>query len=931
MDSRTRIVQDISLLYELALSVGRSLDFEENCDTFLSVLMSRKALSFAELWVRRMHFLEDGETPHYQLSHAFPHQGVTEQQIPIDHPAVQIVQQNQHFSFLSGDSKFASLVQQSFGEGVYLVYSMDDFGFLKLFASNRAQVFSNVEINQLINVLKKFRTSLEACQVYDRMIRETRTRKKVQKALELSKGRYKDLFENMYDAMVSTDQEGNIIDSNKAARELIGIPEKAQANIFNVVHPADRSKILESAALLTSVGFISNLEVRVQDAKGQIRHVQVNSNAIRQNGAYAGARNLIRDVTDQRTAELRIFENERKLQKIVDSSLDGIIIINAEGNVIEWSNAAAEVFGFTREETMGQNLSDLIIPHQYRSSHKAGMKRFFETGEGPVLNNRIEITGLHKKGNEFPLELSITHLTIDGKHIFSAFVRDITERKQAETDLVNAKQAAEQARLAERQFLANMSHEIRTPMNAVIGMTHLLFESSPTKDQMEYLDALKFSADSLMSIISNILDLSKIEAGELEFENRIFNLKELLKAMVQTFQFKLKEKPVSVVMDFDPMIQHQVIGDPTRLNQILTNLLSNAGKFTHYGTIGIGAYLVESSEEQYLIEFTVHDTGIGIPEDKMETIFQNFKQVNERSAEYGGTGLGLAIVKQLVEMQNGTIMVTSKVGNGTQFKFSLPFGNSGQTAAEITGQDIPEEQEEDSLENVRVLVVEDNAMNMKLITRILDIWKCDYLTSYNGYEALKVIDDQTFDIVLMDLHMPILDGAETTRKIRSMHQNPNQHVPIVAMTAAALLDEQNRVFEAGMNEFITKPFSPKNLKRIIIKLLEIKPQLKASKSKREAHQANVEVVSINLDYLKEFSGNDPIFIREMVDMFILQIPGALEEIEKHYFSKSWERLYEVVHRIKPNFLMVGLKDTVQVILVGIAIGGMTAGVSKASG
>jgi len=300
-----------------------------------------------------------------------------------------------------------------------------------------------------------------------------------------------------------------------------------------------------------------------------------------------------------------------------------------------------------------------------------------------VLKRRILRERMARKEAESILELKALELyeANEGlRQLNESLEQKVALRTQ---ELAKAKVTAEQAQKAEQQFLANMSHEIRTPMNAVIGMTHLLYETSLSETQKEYVDALRFSADSLMGLINNILDLSKIEAGKLDFEERSFNLEQMLKGLQRTFQFKVKEKPVSVDIAMDERIANLMIGDPIRLNQILTNLLGNASKFTNNGTIGVKAILREQVEEKYWIEFQVHDTGIGIPKDKLEVIFENFKQADIKvTRKYGGTGLGLTIVKELVEIQGGTIKAESNPNQGSVFKVILPFGNSGVKAIE---------------------------------------------------------------------------------------------------------------------------------------------------------------------------------------------------------------------------------------------------------
>lgn len=529
--------------------------------------------------------------------------------------------------------------------------------------------------------------------------------------------------------------------------------------------------------------------------------------------------------------------------------------------------------------------------------------------ETDVLKRRILRERMARKEAEVILEkkaLELYNANEDLRKLNENLEQKVAQRTQ---ELDKAKVTAEQAQKAEQQFLANMSHEIRTPMNAVIGMTHLLYETSLSDTQKEYIDALKFSADSLMGLINNILDLSKIEAGELDFEERSFNLEQMLKGLQRTFQFKVKEKPVSVDMSIDSKIANLIIGDPTRLNQILTNLLGNASKFTHNGTIGVKAFLKEEKDNKYWLEFQVHDTGIGIPEDKLEVIFENFKQADIKvTRKYGGTGLGLTIVKELVEIQGGNIRAESSPDKGSIFKVVLPFGNSGVKA--IERPKIYEKnhlQLKEFLKEQYILVVEDNDMNQKLITKILDIWECTFDLAVNGKEAIDFTMNYKYDLLLMDIHMPEMDGVEATKTIRNSTDNPNQNVPIIAMTAAALLDEKNRALAAGMNDYLTKPFSPDLLLDKIGKTVGFYPTVVVEKPIDKQSNNIEQPLIISFDYLYEFSNGDRLFIKDIVETFIKESPKAFEDLHIAYKKKNWEVVYKRAHSLKPNFMMLGMK------------------------
>ena len=495
---------------------------------------------------------------------------------------------------------------------------------------------------------------------------------------------------------------------------------------------------------------------------------------------------------------------------------------------------------------------------------------------------------------------------LKGEKYYSCFIRDITEQKRAQQELVNAKKTAEQARLAERQFLANMSHEIRTPMNAVIGMTYLLGKTNLNKYQKDYLDALNFSANNLMGILNNILDISKVEAGEIEFEERSFNLTKLLQSIHQTFQFKLKSKNIPIHLNIDPNIQNQIIGDPTRLSQILTNLLSNSSKFTDQGHIKLGAKLLEATHTHYLIQFEIADTGIGISEENLNTIFNNFKQAGKDiMRKFGGTGLGLPIVKELTTLQGGTLNIDSKLNKGTIFNITLSFKNTGVKAIDVKEDTINSKEENELLRKGHFLFVEDNTMNQKLIMAILDTWDCSYEIASNGLEALALTSGNLFDIIFMDIHMPGMDGLEASLKIRQNQQNKNYKTPIIALTAAALLEEKKRAMQVGMNDFLTKPFAPEQIRLVMLKYL-------SQNEKLTNRISNQQIFDLNS--LKRMSLSNPLFFTEMIEIYLRDVPIALTEMETQFMHKNWQEIGDVAHKVKSNFMIVGMKKAVEMAL-----------------
>jgi len=893
----TKIFQDISLLYELSLSVGNSLDIKQNCEQFLNILIIRKNLNFASIWIKN--------DDHLNLTYGTPLNIIADQTINLNHYIWEKLQSKNKFLITADHPSFKKCVQEkNISIGAFAIFKLADIGFLKLYKSD---IKGNEirEVNQLVNVINKFSLLLTGCIAHEKLKEEQEQRLFMQQALQASQQKHRFVVQNLSEGIILTDLKGKITFANKRMEELTGYSSAELVGSIDyelLVSPNQSGIVKKNLKEGISIDYIVE-HIHKSGAKwmGRIKTSPYRNSE----GIIIGTMGAVTDITAQQLAEIKVRESELMLRKIIDASLDAVINIDADGNVTAWSNQATKTFGYTREETMGKKMGTFIVPPQHREAHDRGMNHFLKTGEGPVLNRRIEITGFDKSGREFPIELSISPIKMGGKYFFSGFIRDITERKKAEQELISAKQAAEQAQLAEQQFLANMSHEIRTPMNAVIGMTHLLYETSPTESQKEYLDSLIFSADSLMGIISNILDLSKIEANELEFEQQAFSLLELLKSLQQTFQFKVREKPISVVLHMDPKIKNHLIGDSVRLNQILTNLLGNASKFTTQGTIGVTAKLIAATGGQYIVQFQVHDTGIGIEKGNIDKIFENFKQADVKiTRKFGGTGLGLTIVKQLVELQGGSIGVESTKDQGSIFTIILPFKDSGILQTEISNKEDSEYQISEALKEVKLLVVEDNPMNQKLIVKILELWGCPFEIASNGYIALEKSMEEKFDIILMDIHMPNIDGCETTRQIRANPENPNQSTTIIALTAAALLDEKNRALDAGMDDFLTKPFSPKQLKMHLGKWLDIESENSPPNSYSQFSEN--EIVNLDFTYLLDFCQGDHVFVQEMIEIFLQEIPMAMKQMEVELNNNNWQTIAAIVHRIKTNYMMIGL-------------------------
>jgi len=472
-------------------------------------------------------------------------------------------------------------------------------------------------------------------------------------------------------------------------------------------------------------------------------------------------------------------------------------------------------------------------------------------------------------------------LSIVAKHVINQL-----ELRTKNIQLDAQKKIAERAVLAKDSFLANMSHEIRTPLNAIIGFTDLLAQTKLDTVQQDYIGSVQIAGENLLLIINDILDLSKIESGNLVIEAQPFNLKKTLKHIYKFLKVKVP-KGIEFNLFLDADMPDHVIGDHGRLNQILVNLTGNALKFTEEGEVTISVKLLDETDDHYSLRFSVKDTGIGIPQDKLETIFERFKQAEESTTRrFGGTGLGLNIVKQLVELHGAEIKVKSKQNRGSEFFFVLNYKKVKhiETAAESIS--------EEKLAKLKILLCEDNILNQKLVRSVIHNFGFELDIAENGEEGIAFLSKNKYDLVLMDLQMPVKDGYQTTEFIRN---EMNLSIPIIAMTAHSLVGEQERCFDVGMDAYVPKPFKQAAL-------------LKAIKTVMSKDVNAVKKRRIDLSYLDEMACGDPNFKKEMITLFIEKIPAELIQLEEAFNSDNHDRVKKLSHNMKSSVEMFMLKD-----------------------
>lgn len=547
----------------------------------------------------------------------------------------------------------------------------------------------------------------------------------------------------------------------------------------------------------------------------------------------------------------------------------------------------------------GKVLTDsiIMITHQLEDSRE----RLLET-----VTSSIDASG--EKALQFGTILIVVVLS-SGAVLFWFIINTIRRQNQLIDRLNTSEKKLKEAVTIKENFMANMSHEIRTPMNAVLGFTKLLKRKSLDAESKEYVDTIERSGENLLTIINDILDLSKIEAGMMRIENAPFNIRGLLFSVETLFREKITEKKLTLQVQIDQEIPDVLSGDAVRLSQILVNLVGNALKFTDRGTIQLNVKGEKTSDQMILCHFTVADTGIGISRHELVHVFERFHQAEETvTRQFGGTGLGLSIVKELVQLQNGRINVESEVGKGTSFHFSIPY-QIVSAESDNTSQPAEARIEKGPQTSIHILVVEDNEINQTLIRHLFKDWNLSYDIASSGVEAIQLLQKNQYDLVLMDIQMPKMDGYTASRIIR---QELKLAIPIIAMTAHAMAGEKEKCLGYGMNEYISKPIREEQLLSILHRFSNrsLTEQSGSSSESKQLYQYNW----INLDYMKEVSQGNTGYEREVTEQFIETIPEDLRRIEDCWQNGDIPTLKQIAHNMKTSVSVMGLTDQLNPIL-----------------
>lgn len=586
------------------------------------------------------------------------------------------------------------------------------------------------------------------------------------------------------------------------------------------------------------------------------------------------------------------------LLSLIEASRDPLFAISTSGKIMDVNEASVLATGVSKQQLIGSAFVEYFTnPKQAKIGYDLVFSEGFVTAF-PLTIKDHKLTDVLFNGAIYKDE--------NGKTIGAVMIaRDITEQKRIQNELTEAKiiaetatKNAEEAVKTKQQFLSNMSHEIRTPMNAIIGFTKVVLKTELNAKQKEYLMAIKMSGDALIVLINDILDLAKVDAGKMIFEKTPFKLNLSIIAMLHLFETKIQEKNLQLITNYDSKIPEVLLGDPIRLHQIILNLVSNAVKFTHKGTITVSVALIKETKDKATLKFSIADTGIGIKEKKINEIFENFTQATSSTSRlFGGTGLGLAIAKQLVEAQNGQMEVKSKVNKGSTFSFTLDFAKTHVDA--VLEPEIVELNTD--IKDTKILVVEDMELNQLLMKTILDDFGFECDITANGKLAIEKLETKNYDIILMDLQMPEMNGFEATIYIRNVMK---LQIPIIALTADVTTVDVEKCRAVGMNDYIAKPVDERLLYSKLIAFSK-KPILIIEHTIGEEKKKDT-FKYIDMSYLNKLTKSDPNLMSDMIKAYLEQTPSLILSIKQSLVDKDWKKLQAAIHKMIPSFSIMGI-------------------------
>jgi len=686
----------------------------------------------------------------------------------------------------------------------------------------------------------------------------------------------------------------NAFSCSEELKRIFGVPAEhvlTFQRFMGHIQPDDAAMLDQvlKAAVQRRSPFELDLRILV---KNQTRHVVlIAETVVDAEGKTERLFGTVQDITERKRIEAELILTELRFRKLFENTQLMIVSHGFEGTIYSINPSGAHTLGYEPEEMIGRNVRDFIAP-ETRDEFEDYLKEVTATGQANGVMKLLRRDGTRG----IWIYRNITLEDADRNPYVLGSCLDISDRYLMELELKQARQTAEQALAAKDRFVANMSHEIRTPMNAILGFTDVLMSTKLDREQAEALDAVRSAGENLLAIINDILDLSKIESGKIDFEEAPMSVREVMEKVHKLLAQRSGERRIRFTWSAAEYVPDYVLGDALKLNQVLINLVGNALKFTHEGFVSFDCRLDWEDETSCMLRFTVEDSGIGIPADKLQAVFEPFTQASSDSTrKYGGTGLGLSIAKDLVELQGGTIEVQSEPGKGTRFIFTLPAKKIGmENVREVEQAILPDNVPND----IRILLVEDHYLNQKLAQKLVSEFGFSMDLAVNGREALDFLRKAPYDVVLMDLQMPEMDGYEATKQIRNSLQ---LDVPIVAMTAHSIAGEKERCLKLGMNDYLAKPFRSRDL--------YFKITSNAMKYRKLSGPPPEEEVQLNSagTPLQNLAGGDAQFEQEMLELMLRSSPEEFEALGRLLAEGDVKNAAAVAHRLRSAVALAGAK------------------------
>lgn len=637
------------------------------------------------------------------------------------------------------------------------------------------------------------------------------------KEFEEAKELFEIVFNNSAAAIIVTDKEDLLTTWNPFAEKMLGMSKE---DLFN--KPAKDLFSPEEWQRLHSLpkqkeAMVPEVETQMLKKDGSILDVGMSFSFIRETGGeVTGSIRIMHDMTRQKADERKIKESENKIRIILDNSAAVITLTDEQERIVSWNRYTEQLLGMKKDDLYLKHVSCFYPKEEWEKIRRANIRK---SGS----KHHIETKIVRKDGKIIDVNLSINVLKDEKNKIVGSvgIMQDITRQKRVHQMLLQAKISAEEASSAKSLFLANMSHEVRTPMNTIMGMVDLTLDTDLTEEQRDNLETVKNAADILLSLLNDILDLSRVEAGKIELEDIEFNIHNIVKSVCKGLSVLARDKGLELVWDIESQVQETLIGDPVRIRQVLVNLINNSIKFTFKGKVMTTVKVNSLDKEICELQFAVTDEGVGIPQDKLKTIFEDFTQVDASTTrQFGGTGLGLSISLRLVEMMQGRIWVESEELQGSTFSFTAKFkvpqevkkakSEAGKSTGEPSAGALSGQGAND-LKQLSILLAEDNIVNQKIAVRMLEKRGWTVKTADNGKQVLDHLAKESFDLILMDAQMPVLDGFETTEAIRRSEAGTGKHIPIIALTARAMTVDRKKCLDSGMDGYVSKPIDRQRL------------------------------------------------------------------------------------------------------------------------